>query len=169
MLKANLLTSLTSFFSATIALLLTGAKKLFSGLNVVLAHSHTPLIAIAIAATLLRLIYWHNSSLPSDPNLLQTNWSDEGIYSSIALYIITHGFWDYFFAEPSVVVAPGTPVYLALIYPVVHSVPAGTVMLAALPILMGAQLILAFLGYDISNVPRRPFHKMRRNSKIVKA
>lgn len=43
--------------------------------------------------------------------------------------------------------------------------PAGTVMLAALPILMGAQLILAFLGYDIANVPRRPFHKMRRNSK----
>ncbi|MDD5410517.1 MAG: glycosyltransferase family 2 protein [Methylobacter sp.] len=42
--------------------------------------------------------------------------------------------------------------------------PAGTVMLAALPILMGTQLILAFLGYDIANVPRRPFHKMRRNS-----
>lgn len=41
---------------------------------------------------------------------------------------------------------------------------AGTVMLAALPILMGAQLILAFLGYDIASVPRRPFHKMRRNS-----
>ena len=41
--------------------------------------------------------------------------------------------------------------------------PAGTVMLAALPILMGVQLILAFLGYDIANVPRRPLHKMRRN------
>lgn len=39
---------------------------------------------------------------------------------------------------------------------------AGTVMLAALPILMGAQLILAFLGYDIANVPRRPLHKFRR-------
>lgn len=43
--------------------------------------------------------------------------------------------------------------------------PAGTVMLAALPILMGAQLILAFLGYDIANVPRRPLHQMRRNLK----
>ena len=43
------------------------------------------------------------------------------------------------------------------------STPAGTVMLAALPILMGAQLILAFLGYDIANVPRRPLHLMRRN------
>lgn len=40
--------------------------------------------------------------------------------------------------------------------------PAGTVMLAALPILMGVQLILGFLGYDIANVPRRPLHKFRR-------
>ena len=30
-------------------------------------------------------------------------------------------------------------------------------------LLMGTQLVLAFLGYDIANVPRRPFHKMRRN------
>jgi dolichol-phosphate mannosyltransferase len=41
--------------------------------------------------------------------------------------------------------------------------PAGTVMLAALPILMGVQFILAFLGYDIANTPRRPFHKLRPN------
>jgi glycosyltransferase involved in cell wall biosynthesis len=45
--------------------------------------------------------------------------------------------------------------------------PAGTVMLAALPVLMGTQLILAFLGYDIANVPRRPFHKLRRNLRKV--
>jgi dolichol-phosphate mannosyltransferase len=37
--------------------------------------------------------------------------------------------------------------------------PAGTVMLAALPVIMGAQLILAFLAYDIASVPRRPLHK----------
>ena len=37
--------------------------------------------------------------------------------------------------------------------------PAGTVMLAALPILMGTQLILAFLAYDIAALPRRPIHK----------
>lgn len=36
--------------------------------------------------------------------------------------------------------------------------PAGTVMLAALPVLMGLQLVLAFLGYDIAAVPRRPLH-----------
>ena len=37
--------------------------------------------------------------------------------------------------------------------------PAGTVMLACLPLLMGLQLILAFLAYDISTVPRRPINK----------
>ena len=40
--------------------------------------------------------------------------------------------------------------------------PAGTVMLAALPILMGLQLVLAFLGNDIGSVPRRPRHKAFR-------
>jgi len=47
--------------------------------------------------------------------------------------------------------------------------PSGTVMLAALPILLGFQFILAFLGYDISNVPRRPLHKSRQipiNSRV---
>lgn len=37
--------------------------------------------------------------------------------------------------------------------------PAGTVMLAALPILIGFQLVLAFVGYDISSIPRRPRHR----------
>jgi glycosyltransferase involved in cell wall biosynthesis len=55
------------------------------------------------------------------------------------------------------------------IYHWIHSLkedittPAGTVMLAALPILIGLQLILSFLAYDIASVPRRPFHKLRRN------
>jgi len=40
--------------------------------------------------------------------------------------------------------------------------PAGTVMLSALPILAGIQLILAFLGYDIATVPTRPRHRKRR-------
>jgi glycosyltransferase involved in cell wall biosynthesis len=39
------------------------------------------------------------------------------------------------------------------------STPAGTVMLAALPVIMGVQLVLAFLAYDIASVPRRPLHK----------
>lgn len=36
---------------------------------------------------------------------------------------------------------------------------AGTVMLSALPTLMGLQLVLAFLNYDIASVPRRPIHR----------
>lgn len=36
---------------------------------------------------------------------------------------------------------------------------AGTVMASALPVLTGLQLILAFLAYDISSIPRRPIHK----------
>jgi dolichol-phosphate mannosyltransferase len=43
--------------------------------------------------------------------------------------------------------------------------PAGTVMLAALPILMGMQLVLAFLGNDIGSVPRRPRHKVLREQR----
>lgn len=41
------------------------------------------------------------------------------------------------------------------------STPAGTVMLAAMPALMGLQLILAFMSYDISSVPRRPINPLR--------
>jgi glycosyltransferase involved in cell wall biosynthesis len=37
--------------------------------------------------------------------------------------------------------------------------PAGTVMLSALPLMMGLQLLLAFLAYDIASVPRRPLHR----------
>ncbi|MDD1148876.1 glycosyltransferase family 2 protein [Pseudomonas sp. TNT2022 ID357] len=44
--------------------------------------------------------------------------------------------------------------------------PAGTVMLAALPVILGIQLILAFLGQDISSVPRRPFHLAKIKSKF---
>lgn len=41
------------------------------------------------------------------------------------------------------------------------STPAGTVMLSALPIILGGQLILAFLAYDIASVPRRPWRRRR--------
>lgn len=35
---------------------------------------------------------------------------------------------------------------------------AGTVILAALPIILGTQFLLAFLNFDIQNVPRTPMH-----------
>lgn len=36
---------------------------------------------------------------------------------------------------------------------------SGTVMLAALPVIVGTQLVLAFLSYDLANVPREPLHR----------
>jgi glycosyltransferase involved in cell wall biosynthesis len=49
-----------------------------------------------------------------------------------------------------------------------QATPAGTVMLSALPILMGMQLLLAFLAQDIASVPRRPIHKSRRQRQPVR-
>jgi dolichol-phosphate mannosyltransferase len=45
---------------------------------------------------------------------------------------------------------------------------AGTVMLSALPVIIGLQLILAFLGHDIRSIPNRPFHRLKRNFKEAK-
>lgn len=39
----------------------------------------------------------------------------------------------------------------------------GTVMLSALPVIIGLQLMLSFLGHDIKSVPNRPFHRLKRN------
>jgi len=36
---------------------------------------------------------------------------------------------------------------------------SGTVMLAALPVIIGVQLLLAFLSYDMQNVPQTPLHR----------
>ena len=47
------------------------------------------------------------------------------------------------------------------------STPAGTVMLAAMPALMGLQLILAFVSYDIAALPRRPIHPHRTPARRV--
>lgn len=38
-------------------------------------------------------------------------------------------------------------------------VTSGTVMLAALPVIIGVQLVLAFINYDVQNVPREPLAK----------
>jgi hypothetical protein len=35
---------------------------------------------------------------------------------------------------------------------------AGTVMLSAVPLILGFQLVLAFLSYDIASVPKRVKH-----------
>lgn len=38
---------------------------------------------------------------------------------------------------------------------------AGKVMLSSLPLILGVQSLLAFIGYDIASMPKRPFHKIR--------
>lgn len=44
--------------------------------------------------------------------------------------------------------------------------PSGTVMLSAMPIIIGVQLILAFLAYDISSFPARPLQNNREQHDI---
>jgi glycosyltransferase involved in cell wall biosynthesis len=43
--------------------------------------------------------------------------------------------------------------------------PAGTVMLATLPLVAGLQLLLAFIHYDIAAVPRRTLHLVMRTTR----
>jgi dolichol-phosphate mannosyltransferase len=40
--------------------------------------------------------------------------------------------------------------------------PAGTVVLSAIALVMGLQLLLAFIGFDIANVPSKPIHHSLR-------
>jgi glycosyltransferase involved in cell wall biosynthesis len=46
--------------------------------------------------------------------------------------------------------------------------PAGTVMLSAVPVIIGTQFLLAFIGHDIASAPQRAFHQVRRKFKIAK-
>ncbi|WP_150306234.1 glycosyltransferase family 2 protein [Pseudomonas saliphila] len=41
----------------------------------------------------------------------------------------------------------------------------GTVMLSALPVILGLQFVLAFLGHDIRSMPQQPFHLLRKRVK----
>lgn len=41
--------------------------------------------------------------------------------------------------------------------------PAGTVMLSALPIIVGLQFVLAFLSHDVNAVPNRPIQSCKRS------
>jgi len=40
------------------------------------------------------------------------------------------------------------------------STPLGTIMIATISVVSGLQFMLAFLGYDIANIPRRPLHPL---------
>jgi len=40
----------------------------------------------------------------------------------------------------------------------------GTVMLAALPVILGSQLMLSFINFDLANVPQRPLQRILRRT-----
>ena len=63
------------------------------------------------------------------------------IGSALLLFGTIFGLWQW-----SASIASGIPA------------TAGTVVLAALPVILGVQLLIAFLNYDVGNVPRRPIH-----------
>ena len=44
-----------------------------------------------------------------------------------------------------------------------QATPSGTIMLSALPVIIGTQLLLAFFSYDMQNVPDNPIHKNLRS------
>ncbi len=46
--------------------------------------------------------------------------------------------------------------------------PLGTIMLAALPILIGVQLLMAFLAYDMAGVPARPVSRVVSDARRVR-
>jgi glycosyltransferase involved in cell wall biosynthesis len=48
-----------------------------------------------------------------------------------------------------------------------QATPIGTVMLAALPIILGSQFLLGAIGYDINNVPSEPLQKVEAYSRAA--
>lgn len=83
-------------------------------------------------------------------------------------------FYNYFLRDMSIASIELVLGFLLLIFGVCYggyhwlasaqegvATPAGTVMLAMLPIVIGVQLLLSFLAYDIESVPRRRIHKRR--------
>lgn len=48
-----------------------------------------------------------------------------------------------------------------------HETQVGTIMVSALTLLIGFQLVLAFLNYDISSVPKEPIHPFLRRKNAV--
>lgn len=117
-------TMFSTLIGGVVGLLIFGVTRHLGGGAGVLAYQHAPLAIVVLVAALVRIIYWWNSGLPSEPSQMGRLYPDEGTYFSIAQYIMTHGLMDYFFAEQSVMVAPGNPAYIALVYTVTNSVSA---------------------------------------------
>lgn len=85
---------------------------------------------------------------------------------------ITYSYFIRDFSIASIYLSFGIPLFLfGVVYGaeqwIVHALSgtiatAGTVMVAALPVITGFQLILSFLAYDIASVPRTAVHPLLR-------
>jgi len=80
-------------------------------------------------------------------------------------------FYNYFLRDMTVasleLVAGSGLLLFGLLFGAIHwarsiatgtAAPVGTIMLAALPTLVGLQLLLAFVAFDVANMPRRTIH-----------
>lgn len=113
-----------AMFGVVTAFLLLVVIRHFGGIKTALTNWHTPLFIIVITATLLRINYWARSGLPTEPSQLFDLFVDEGVYFSVAQYIMTHGLINYFLSEQSVMVGPTNPTYIALMYSIFNSTEA---------------------------------------------
>lgn len=74
------------------------------------------IIFILIIALILRLLYWRFSPLSGIESQLYKVWPDEGTYFSVVRYILDNGYVSFLKSENSVILAPGNPTYIALLY-----------------------------------------------------
>lgn len=89
-----------------------------------------------------------------------------------AVNLVKRIFYNYFLRDMTLasieLVTGGTLLAFGVSFGAIHWIqaiksglptPMGTIMLAAMSVLVGLQLVLAFVGFDISSVPKRPIHE----------
>ena len=111
------------------------------------------------------------------PAAVATTWAIDSAHSNVEFSVkhianaFRRVFYNYYlrnFNVASLQIMVGAPLVLfGTVFGALHWIHSeqtgevattGTVMLAALPILVGVQLLLAFASYDMSTVPQRPIH-----------
>lgn len=99
-------------------------SKIVNFVRRVFSNPKYALLLILLLAAILRVNYWSQSSLSSDPEGLAYVWPDEVAYFSAAEAIIEQGLHDFMLSERSIEVIPGNPVYIAFMYSTFESIAA---------------------------------------------
>lgn len=113
-------------FAALALAYLAGFFMLFDmikPINRVVSNNLALCLTLGIAF-FLRLRYWVDSALPSTVETLGQVWPDEATYFGVSKHILNHGFLSYLTSTDSIIVAPGNPSYLALLFTIFHSIDA---------------------------------------------